>query len=653
MKWRRIIRYTSCHAWTQSGLCASYRRLAGKRRRNPNHENTRRGAGLVQRVYLLRCAGFGMGCMPLALVMHSQQAPHWLIACMVVACLTWPHLAYQSAKSGPSLVLREHRNILVDAALGGLIVTMIHFSPIATVVILLMFAMDAMATGGCRLFFMELGATAIGLLCGLAIFGPTHSFADDRLIGVVWLPILIAYPLLLAKVVYDSTIVLDERSRELREMSERDSLTGLLNRATLSNRLETTLAWARQAHRRVVVLFIDLDHFKTINDVLGHHVGDRLLVRVADRLQRCVDPSDTIARYGGDEFVIFTTSEAQGVDRALPQSALAAIAEPMQIAGHELFVGASVGISVFPCDGTDADTLISAADLAMYSAKSRCRNGYATFLPNMRTVADARLDMFTRLRSAFRAGQIYLHYQPQVDMRSGEIVGVEALARWHDTQHGEISPAMFIPVAEACGLISALGEWVLETACTQAMAWRQMGLAPLRVSINLSPLQLQRDEFITTVQQVLRRTHMPPSMLELEVTESAFMNDPKTAVRLLAEFRKWGIAIAIDDFGVGYSSLNQLRTLPIDRIKIDRTFIAHIGEHDDGAIARAIVMLADTLGLAVIAEGVESIEQQNFLLTIGCFQAQGFLYSKPVQPDEIQQMVRTGARIGNPIERAR
>jgi diguanylate cyclase (GGDEF)-like protein len=606
----------------------------------------RRGAGLVRRIYLLRCTGLGIGCLPTALVMRSQHASQLLIALTVAVCAMWPHVAYQWVRHGARPLFRERFNMMCDAAWGGWLVAAIHFSPVASIVILLMFAIDNMAVGGWRLFILGALASFAGLLCGTAIFGTTVLPTVDPWISLTWLPVVVIYPLVLAKATFDVSIKLDQRYRRMRDLSERDNLTGLANRTTLVTKMQAALAWAHASRGRVSVLFIDLDGFKTINDVLGHSVGDLLLVEVAKRLARCASPEDTVARYGGDEFVIVSPSKASDARRSLPEAVLAALTEPMTMGGHEFFVGASIGVSAFPTDGTDAQTLLKTADIAMYAAKNRGRNCYEFYRSRMHAATDARLELSVRLRKAIHTGQLHLQYQPQVDMRNGDICGLEALARWHDEQYGEVEPAEFIKVAEASGLISLLGEWVMRTACEHAGIWRRMGLKPLRVSVNLSPLQLQRTNIVATVRRVLRETAMDPTLLELEVTESTLMRDAETVVRRLAEFRRSGISIAIDDFGIGYSSLGQLRTLPLDRIKVDRSFISGIGEGDTGAIARSIITLADALGLAAIAEGVETIAQQEFLLAIGCFEAQGFLYSKPLDVDAMTRLLCAGSNVG-------
>lgn len=593
-----------------------------------------RGAGLVQRVYKVRSLGYVMGLLPFFLLLRSQHAPLWLGGSVFAICLVWPHAAYLRARHAAEPLARERTNLLCDAALGGWLVTAIHFEPIGTIVILLMFALDNMAIGGWRLFLSGVIASIGGLLVGMAFNGgPMHPFHVDPLIAMAWVPVAVVYPLTLAKTTFDTSAKLVERSRRLRELSEHDSLTGLANRASLANTLQAIVAKADPARERIAVLFIDLDGFKTVNDALGHSIGDQLLIEVAARLAACAPEGDVVARYGGDEFIIVARGRGDhGSEtwRRLPDAVLATVAAPISVGGHDLPVGASIGISVFPSDGRDAATLIRAADMAMYAAKNHGRNCYWFYRAKMRVEADARLRLSARLRHAIDACALCLHYQPQVDMRTGELLGLEALVRWHDAELGEISPTDFVAVAEGSGLVSRLGEWVLGEACRQGAQWRRMGVKLPRISVNVSPLQLQRANVVETFGKILRDAGMEPACVELEVTETALMRQPDIAAHRLGEFRRAGISIAIDDFGMGYSSLGQLRTLPVDRIKIDRAFVHGIGNGDTGAIATAIITLSKTLGLNVIAEGVETLAQREFLLALGCVDAQGFLYSKPL-----------------------
>ncbi|MGG1946009.1 EAL domain-containing protein [Trinickia sp. NRRL B-1857] len=592
----------------------------------------------MRRIYVLRLFGFGVGFFPLLILLHSQHAPIWVAAAIATVCFIWPHAAFLRVRNAPAPLVRERWNFMVDSIAGGWFVAAVHFAPIASVVVFLMFAIDNMAAGGWRLFGCGLLAMAFGTGTGLLVFGAQVQHGMDLHAALAWVPVIIGYPLVLAKTTYDVYRKLSERSQRLRELSERDSLTGLANRLTITAKLQARIARAEQVH----VLFIDLDAFKTVNDALGHNIGDQLLVQVAGRLTACSGPGDLVGRYGGDEFVVVSESCE---DEALAGAVLRALAEPIVVAGHELVVGASIGISAFPEDGADAESLIRAADMAMYVAKGRGRNCFEFYRHRMRSDADARLKLSGRLRKAIEGGKLHLNYQPQVDMRTGKVRGLEALVRWRDDEQGIVSPVDFVAVAEASGLVSALGEWVLRAACEQAAIWRELQVGPVPISVNVSPLQLQRADIVSTFQRVLLETGTDPSLLELEVTETALMNNPEASARRLAEFRRLGMRVAIDDFGMGYSSLSQLRTLPVDRIKIDRAFVRGIGAGDSGAIATAVVTLANAFELAVIAEGVETQAQRAFLVGLGCVDAQGFLFSKPLDADAATRLLLQGAML--------
>jgi len=605
----------------------------------------RKGARFARRIYVLRLFGFGAGFFPLLLLLQSQHAPASTVIAVAAVCFLWPHVAFLRVRNAPAPLVRERWNFMVDSVHGGWFIAAVHFAPIATVVVFLMFAIDNMAAGGWRLFGSGFLATALGIGAGVLVFGPqvAHTMAPHT--AYAWLPVVLGYPLVLAKTTYDVYMKLTERSSRLRELSERDSLTGLSNRMSIASKLQAVVT---RAHG-IDVLFIDLDAFKTVNDALGHNVGDRLLIEVAARLAACAGPDDLVARYGGDEFVIVSeTRSGAGGHHQLADAVLAALTAPIVVGEHELVVGASIGISVFPEDGADAESLIRAADMAMYAAKNRGRNGYVFYRHRMRSDADARLKLSGRLRKAIENGALHLNYQPQVDMRTGEVRGVEALARWRDEDYGFVSPVDFVAVAEASGLVSQLGEWVLRAACEQFALWRELQVKAVPISVNVSPLQLQRADIMRSFQRIIDETGMDPAMLELEVTETALMKNPEASARRLAEFRRIGMRVAIDDFGMGYSSLGQLRTLPVDRIKIDRAFVRGIGSGDSGAIATAIVTLAKAFELSVIAEGVETQAQRAFLMGLGCVDAQGFLFSKPLDADATTRLLLQGSTLPIP-----
>lgn len=431
---------------------------------------------------------------------------------------------------------------------------------------------------------------------------------------------------------------------QLEYQANYDSLTRLPNRNLLRDRLQHALIIAQRHHKGVAVVFIDLDGFKNVNDSLGHSVGDRLLSVVAERLGRCARASDTVARHGGDEFVIVMTDTVDEQSLiAWMERVRASISEPVWLDGTELYVGCSMGASLFPQDGDDAETLLKKADLAMYRAKDMGRNTFQFYQPEMNASAGARLNLERRLRRALRDGEFLLHYQPQVDIVSGQIVGMEALVRWRDPEVGLIPPSSFIPVAEECGLIGPLSEWVLREACRQNKAWQDEGLPPARVSVNLSARQFQQHDIARLVTDVLAETGLEPQYLELELTESTIMRNAEEAVSMLNALHALGIGLAIDDFGTGYSSLSYLKRFPVDRLKIDRSFVSDIGTSgDDETITSAIIALAHSLNLQVIAEGVETSEQLDFLKERACDEMQGFFFSRPMPRDAIPELLQAG-----------
>ncbi|MEX3943371.1 EAL domain-containing protein [Paraburkholderia sp. BR10937] len=432
---------------------------------------------------------------------------------------------------------------------------------------------------------------------------------------------------------------------QLEYQANYDSLTLLPNRNLLRDRLQHALLAAQRHDTGVAVVFIDLDGFKNVNDSLGHSVGDRLLGVVAERLQRCTRTADTVARHGGDEFVIVLTDTID--EKSLigwMERARSLISEPVWIDGTELYVGCSMGASVYPQDGNDAETLMKKADVAMYRAKDMGRNTFQFFEPEMNANVGARLNLERRLRRALRDSEFLLHYQPQVEIEGGRIIGMEALVRWRDPEVGLVSPAQFIPVAEESGLIGPLSDWVLREACRQNRAWQLAGLPPVRVSVNFSAKTFHQRDIAQLVKDVLQETGLEACWLEIELTESTLMRNAEEAVSMLNELHALGIGIAIDDFGTGYSSLSYLKRLPVDRLKIDRSFVADIGtSSDDETITAAIIALAHELQLQVIAEGVETSAQFAFLRERACDELQGYFFAPPLPGDEAAALLRASA----------
>ncbi len=442
-----------------------------------------------------------------------------------------------------------------------------------------------------------------------------------------------------------------ERARyqeQLEREANFDALTGLPNRNLLADRLEQMLAHAQRTHERLAVVMVDLDNFKFVNDSLGHHAGDTLLVEVAARLKQAMRVEDTVARYAGDEFVLILGDCAGAEDvSALMSRVLAAMSEPVTIAENRFSVTCSIGISMYPDDGTDADTLLRHADLALYRAKENGRNSFEFFEPEMSRRVHERMWLARDLHTGLEQGEFFLHYQPQVDVRSGRVVGAEALARWKHPGQGEIMPARFIPVAEESGLIMPIGEWILHAACSQCKAWHDAGLPRIRVSVNLSVLQIRQRGFTHIVSRILEQTGLAPKYLELEVTESLLMTQTDDVVRALADLRAMGIRLAIDDFGTGYSSLNYLKRLPLDKLKIDGSFLKDVPQDvGNRSITLAVMALARNMGLTVIAEGVENEAQLAFLREHGCDEVQGYHFSRPVGAEALAEVLRThGSRI--------
>ena len=448
---------------------------------------------------------------------------------------------------------------------------------------------------------------------------------------------------------YEGTVVeITERRRyqeELEYQASHDALTGLPNRALLVDRLSQALHAARRAGRVVAVAFVDLDHFKLINDSLGHHVGDQLLLDMASRLASCLRGQDTVARQGGDEFVLVLANQPDEVGVTLIlRRLLESISQPWVAEHGEYSISCSIGVSLFPRDGDTAEKLLKSADAAMYKAKDMGRNTFHFFTQELDDAVNHQLAMANDLRRALERGEFQLHYQPRADIASGRIVGAETLIRWNHPERGQVSPGQFIPVAEETGLIVPMGEWGLHEACAQNRAWQAMGLPPLVVSVNFSPIQFRRAGLVKQVADTLLQTGLEGRWLELELTESFIMQDAERINRAMGELKALGVEIAVDDFGTGYSSLSYLKRFPVDRLKIDKSFVQDVThDADDAAIARAIISLGHSLNLRVVAEGVETQEQMDFMRRHGCDEVQGYFFSRPLEAPAFEVLLREQA----------
>ena len=437
-------------------------------------------------------------------------------------------------------------------------------------------------------------------------------------------------------------------AQELRHRVMHDGLTGLPNRALLMDRIEQAIERARRHDDSLTLLFLDLDRFKLVNDSLGHAAGDELLRVVTRRIGRLVSSGDTFARLSGDEFVLLLTNPmaADGLTD-LTNHLFRVVAKPVFVAEREVSVTCSLGYCVYPQDGADATTLVKRADAAMYVAKKDGGNRVRRYTSELSAPADERLEVETQLKQALLRGEFLLHYQPQIEIASGRIVGVEALVRWLHPVRGLVPPIQFIPLAEESGLIEPIGEWVLRTACAQAAAWQRSGLPALRMGINVSARQFHNPALESLVAQALIEHGLAPEQLELEITESLSMKDPEESIRILASFKALGIGIAIDDFGTGYSNLAYLRRFSVSRIKLDRSFVSELGSQSSSrAIVEAMVAMAHKLDLQVIAEGVETSEQRDQLLRYGCDELQGYWFSRPVDAATCEALLQRQSEYG-------
>jgi diguanylate cyclase (GGDEF)-like protein len=445
----------------------------------------------------------------------------------------------------------------------------------------------------------------------------------------------------------------DEKSRadeRIEYLASHDSLTGLPNREMFNALLRHAIEQAARHARRFALLFIDLDRFKVINDSLGHDAGDKLLVDVARRLRGELRASDVVARLGGDEFVVILEEAADIADvERIAMQLLSVLGQPLLLGGHECHPTASIGIAMYPSNGADLQTLTKNADMAMYLAKEDGKNGFRFFSQDIKAQSIERLTLESALRRATERNQFSLHYQPKVDIASGQITGVEALLRWNHPEFGMVPPMQFIPLAEETGLIVPIGRWVLQEACAQNMAWQRRGLLPVTMAVNLSPRQFADPHLLNEIDLALFSSGMSPVLLQLEVTESMVMRNVARAVRVLDAIQSRGIRLAIDDFGTGYSSMSLMKQFPIDTIKIDRSFVRDLPQDsEDCAIAEAIIGMGKALGMTIVAEGVETADQEAFLREHACDEMQGFLFSKPVTAQQMSHLLQSPPRLASP-----
>ncbi len=580
----------------------------------------------------------------------AASIPRWSLASLLAVAAALTALRAPLAIGGIRIAPPELRRSRIAATLAGLsLFAAVHMMPSdAPAPIIALALIDTVALGALAITTTSILASwtparattaAITILAagssllpvaGAFIVGPSARFwiAAGACRGVVEIGLALA--IAFNRVDAERRRALESVARA-EQLAYHDALTGLPNRALFFDRLNVALAHAARHKHRLAVLFLDLDRFKNVNDSLGHTLGDDLIREAALRLQKCMRSEDTVARFGGDEFLVLLRIVGRVEDAGrVAQKILEAISQPYRLGKSEIITTASVGIAVYPTDGTDAETLVRNADAAMYRAKEAGRDASRFYAPAMNANALEELELESDLRRALERNQLALHYQPLVDLERGTIYGLEALIRWEHPRLGLLSPDRFIPVAESTGLIIPIGNWVIRESCRQIKAWHRLLGNELVVSVNLSPRQFEQPDLPGQVRMAFEEAGLRPRFLELEITESHAMADVAKSIRILGELKTLGVRLAIDDFGTGYSSLSYLKQFPVDTLKLDRSFVREITVPEDGAIARGIIAMAHSLNLRVLAEGVETLGQLEFLKEHACDRLQGYLFSRPL-----------------------
>ncbi len=594
---------------------------------------------------LLLCLGHAAGLIGLRGLLASVA----LIVVVNLALLAAFKLKFNQRFADPALTLAQ-----TLAAIAVIMFVAYYFERDRSLV--LAWCLVVMLFGVFRFKPRDFGTTTLFMLAGYAlVINLLMSFKPDKVDVFIewyqwaWLALLLPpFAWIGARIgVMRSRIMranaeLVNALGTIQDMATHDSLTGLHNRASMTDALEHAVSKARRGGESLAILFIDLDGFKSVNDTLGHATGDQLLREIAQRLRAKVRQSDLVARLGGDEFVVMVESitDRHGL-QLLAAKILAAVGEPMQLQGHEVTVTASIGVAVFPDDGSDVSTLLANADMAMYRAKALGHNRATEYSADLGESVAERFEIEKGLREGLRNNEFHLYYQPKIEFSSGKLLGVEALIRWHHPTLGVLGPDRFIHVAESSNFINSLGKWVIEQACRQALAWQRAGLPHFSIAVNLSTSQLTDPSLAEHVAGVLRASGVDPAMLEFEITETAVMNNMAEATTLLESLRALGVRIAIDDFGTGYSPLAYLKALPVDVLKVDRAFVKHLPyNRDDLAITRALIAMAHGLSMTVVAEGVEAQCQFDSLRDEGCDEFQGFYCRPAMESHDLEALLR-------------